>query len=136
MYNDAKSMAWQRLSRYLDDSYEEFVYDKFEICFQYAPVDNWNTVIADLVVIMKKRERWNTNVNYKVRQVKSKFGRLCFYVDNSDDFLAGAIRMAEEQCNKLCFTCDSYDKQKIQTGSFLPKKCTACYDKAKQDEKI
>ena len=119
--------AWECLSSHLDESYKEFVHSKFETCFDYSPVGTWNIVIADLVVIMKKREEWNSDINYKVRQVKNKFGGLRFYVDNEDDFLRGAIKMAEIQCSKLCNTCGSYGKQKIQTGSFTPKQCTGCF---------
>ena len=51
-----RDKAWASLSKHLDGSYEEFVYMKFEECFDYSPVNTWNKVIADIIVIMKKRE--------------------------------------------------------------------------------
>ena len=125
--NNVKQRVWNSLSKYLDESYREYVYKKFETCFDYSPVDTWNIVIADLIIIMKKREEWNTEVNYQVRQVKNKFGGLRFYLDNEDDFIRGAVKLAEAQCSKLCNTCGSYGEQKIQTGSFTPKQCARCF---------
>ena len=63
---DARERAWDSLSKYLDDTYKDFVYRKFDSCFDYSPVDTWNIVIADIVTIMKRREEWNGDVNYKV----------------------------------------------------------------------
>jgi len=122
-----RDRAWASLSKHLDGSYEEFVYMKFEECFDYSPVSTWNKVIADIIVIMKRREEWNGEVDYKIKQVKNKFGGLRFYIENNDDFMRGVIKMAEIQCSKLCNTCGSYGEQKIQTGSYTPKQCTACF---------
>ena len=111
MKANIKQKAWDSLSKYLDETYKDFVYKKFDSCFDYSPVHTWNSVIADIVVVMKKREEWNGEVDYKVKQVKNKFGGLRFYIEGNDDFLRGVIKMAEIQCSKLCNTCGSYGAQ-------------------------
>jgi hypothetical protein len=118
---------WGILSKYLDEGYKNYVLDKFEHCYDFSPNKHWEKYIADLIVIMKHHEEWNTEINYLVVQVKSKFGLLCFYVDNSDDFLRGAIKSIELQCSKTCFTCGSYGEVKRGTSSAFKKYCSACY---------
>tara|TARA_A200000159_G_C7320719_1_gene338753 strand:- start:620 stop:892 length:273 start_codon:yes stop_codon:yes gene_type:complete len=85
----------------------------------------WNSVIADLIKIMKSLERWNDGANYQVQQVKTKFGKLCFYVSSSDRYLEGAIAMAVLQCDKICPYCNSYNEGRIKSGRFV-KKCEKC----------
>ena len=118
--------VWDKLSEHLDDSDKEYVLEKFSDCFDYSPNQHWTSVIADLVKIMKHRENHNKDLNYKVMQVKTKFGRMRFYVENCDDYLYGAIRLAEEQCYKICNTCGSYGKEKLNTGSYNKSHCTWC----------
>jgi uncharacterized protein (DUF2141 family) len=125
--NGVNERAWELLSKYLDDSYKEFVYKKFEDCFDYSPVFSWNTVIADIIVVIKRREDQHEDLDYKIMQVKNKFGGLRIYVEDSDDFLRGVISMAEIQCSKICNTCCSYGKDKIQTGAYTAQQCTSCF---------
>jgi hypothetical protein len=121
-------IVWNRLSKFLSDDYKDFVLRKFHNCHGYSPYGTWDTVIADLVILMKHHEEWNKKSDYQVRQVKSKFGNLRFYVDNADDFIRGAIRIAELQCAKICKTCSSYGCEKIGSsrGPSFAKHCTNC----------
>jgi len=121
-------IVWNRLSSFLSEDYEVFVLKKFEHCHGYSPYKTWDTVIADLVILMKHREEWNKETSYQVSQVKSKFGGLRFYIDNADDFIRGAIEIAELQCTKLCKTCSSYDCEKVGSsrGPLFAKHCVKC----------
>ena len=118
-------LIWSRLSEHLDDSYKEYVLEKFQDCFDYSPSAYWNPVIADLVKSMKYREDYCNDVQYKVAQVKMKFGYLRFYVEGADDFLRGCIALAELQCSKICTYCGSYNEKKAETGRFV-KMCVKC----------
>ncbi len=118
--------AWQHLSKYLDEGYKPYVLKKFENCFDYSPDMFWGPIVADLVKIMKFREDHNEALNYEVLQVKRKFGMLRFYVGGADDYLYGAIRLAERQCTQLCKTCGSYGKEKVSLGSYNGGHCVDC----------
>jgi hypothetical protein len=116
---------WEILSKHLDESYKEYVLDIFDQCFDYSPLNAWNSAIADLIKLMESRSKWIDDVDYKVKQVKVKFGSLRFYVEGGDDYLYGAIAMLEKQTNKLCPHCGSYNKEKIDSGRYI-KKCEDC----------
>ena len=116
---------WVRLQNYLPTDMKEFVLDTFDECFQYSVSRYWDHVIAEVISIMHWR-----NIQHKepikVKQVKSKFGSLRFYVQGyNDDYLYGAIAMAEIECSKICPHCGAYNKQKLRTGRYNTK-CTEC----------
>ena len=122
---EKNTYVWERLSKHLDENRKEFVLEVFEECFDYSPFHSWDKVIADLVTIMYHRKRFYDK-HVKVAQVKSKFGGLRFYIEgDTDDYLRGAIKMAEIQCSKICAHCGSYDREKAKTGRYVVK-CILC----------
>ena len=66
-------------------------------------------------------------VQTKAAQVKEKFGGLRFYVDNSDEYVMGAIQMAEAMSVRTCEKCGSPGKP-IQ-GGWMKTLCTPCKEK-------
>jgi hypothetical protein len=83
--------------------------------------------VADLVYIIYKRQQELTNI--KVLQVKIKFGGLRFYTIGQDEFINGAIYMAEAQCSKICTNCGSYGQTKLNTGRWNAG-CVLCEEKS------
>ena len=76
----------------------------------------WNEVVAirekflskgvePLPWIVEYFEQNPTNpfVDFKVVQVKAKFGTLRFYVESSDDYINGLIAMAESLAHRVVF---------------------------------
>tara|TARA_Y100000114_G_C11762214_1_gene330457 strand:+ start:2951 stop:3346 length:396 start_codon:yes stop_codon:yes gene_type:complete len=118
--------AWECLSEHLDAEFKDYVLLKFSDCFDYSPDVFWAPMIADIVKLMKRREDYDNNIDYKVVQVKRKFGLLRFYVNGCDDYLRGVIALAEWQCTQLCKKCGSYGKEKITLGSYNGGHCVDC----------
>ena len=127
---------WQRLKTYLPDDLENYVLQAFVECFDYSIPKHWDQVIAD--VVMLAYWRWNNKEKtIKIVQVKQKFGFLRFYIDGDDDeYMYGAIQMAERQCTKICAHCGSYgvpkEKPKTRQGVQVQrwnKKCEKCKDR-------
>ena len=100
---------WNRLSKHLNEDKKEFVTDLFSECFDYSPFVPWDKIIADLVSIIHWRTQ-HFDKNFKV---------------DNDDYLRGAIRMAEVQCSKICPFCGSYDLKRVSSGRFA-KRCVQC----------
>ena len=119
-----QEIIWNRLSKYLKEDKKEFVFEVFSNCFDYSPYSAWDKTIADLVNIMYYRKHQH-NKTTKVAQVKSKFGGLRFYTDGDDEYLYGAIRMAEIQCSRICPYCGSVGEEKTETGRFVSR-CVKC----------
>ena len=120
-----KEFIWKRLSKYLNQDKKDFVLKIFSNCYDYSAYSAWDKVIAELVkLIYKRKQRHGKNI--QVVQVKSKFGGLRFYIDgDQDDYLQGAIYMAEIQCSKICPYCGSVDEEREDTGRFV-KRCVKC----------
>lgn len=65
----------------------------------------------------------------KAAQVKEKFGGLRFYVDNSDDYVKGAIQVAELMSVRTCEQCGSPGKP--IRGGWVKTLCSPCEEKRK-----
>ena len=121
-----EGIVWEKLKPHLkNDSMENWVKELFSDCFSYSIPSFWDSIVADLVYIMYKRQQELTSV--KVVQVKIKFGGLRFYTSGQDDFVNGAIYLAESQCLKICTNCGSYGQTKLNTGRWNAG-CVLCAD--------
>jgi hypothetical protein len=58
-------------------------------------------------------------------QMKEKFGGLRFYMDNSDDYIEGMIRMAEYMCDNTCQDCGSEQDLGLTKG-WISVLCRTC----------
>lgn len=58
-------------------------------------------------------------------QVKEKFGGLRFYADNTDDFIQGAISMAESLSYRTCETCGVPGSKR--SGGWIRTLCDGCH---------
>jgi hypothetical protein len=130
MKQNKNTDIWNKLSKYLRDKYKDFVIESFDGCFSYSVPQPWDKIIADLIKVIESHVTYK-GTNIKIAQVKSKFGVLRFYVDgDTDDYIRGAIKMAELQSEKICPHCGSFDKPKVSTGKYL-KGCISCGDNAR-----
>tara|TARA_R110001583_G_scaffold8195_5_gene39627 strand:- start:16508 stop:16912 length:405 start_codon:yes stop_codon:yes gene_type:complete len=128
MKKDKNIYVWERLSEYLDDKMKDFVIDIFDNCFDYSIPKSWDLIIAELVKIIHYRATSCDKKGTKVVQVKTKFGELRFYTEGEhDDYIYGAIKMAEAQAHKICPACSSFDKPRTFSGRYL-KGCVRCED--------
>jgi len=130
MKQNKNTDIWNKLSKYLRDKYKDFVIESFDGCFSYSVPQPWDKIIADLIKVIESHVTYK-GTSIKIAQVKSKFGVLRFYVDgDTDDYIRGAIKMAELQSEKICPHCGSFDKPKVSTGRYL-KGCISCDDNAR-----
>jgi hypothetical protein len=90
------------------------------MCWGFACGDGWYQIIHDLCSVIKNHI-WNLNnsidytnkkegkeephVNCQAVQVKEKFGTLRFYTNYDDEYIAGAIHMAEHVSERTCEVC-------------------------------
>lgn len=63
-----------------------------------------------------------------VTQIKEKYGRLCFYTENSDDEMNGMIDMAKDMCWNVCEFCGS-NSDIITTEGWISRICKICHNK-------
>lgn len=64
-------------------------------------------------------------------QVKEKFGGLRFYMNGTDDYISGAIAMAESISNHICQVCGAPGKNK-PVGSWYTTLCDLHRQEAEQ----
>ena len=58
-------------------------------------------------------------------QVKEKFGGLRFYVNNDDDYIRGAISMAESMSYRTCEVCGNAGNSR--GGGWIRTLCDGCH---------
>ena len=105
------------------------------MCFGITCGNGWYNIIDNLCSIIKTRIRMKRITtssglvpsiifNCEVVQVKSKFGQLRFYVEGGDDYIDGAIRMAEQMSLYTCQNCGRLKKIDSASRTGVCKKCT------------
>lgn len=101
------------------------IVETFPSLFKYVKYfehdEGWNTIIYNLCTAIQRhiqqnerRREWakdkGTIVPYEippvvVQQVKEKLGGLRFYYSGGDDYIAGAVTMAELMADHTCEVC-------------------------------
>ena len=118
------------------DRYEDET--KTCMCWGFDCGDGWEPIIRYLSEVITNHV-WNLNnhIEYKNKhdssnpplesvevhatQVKEKFGTLRFYVDYEDDFIHGAISMAEHVSGHTCEICGK--EGKLNNEGWLSVRC-------------
>ena len=124
----------------LKEKYPQFFPEHF-----FFECDNgWYNILSSLLYRINMHEKHVRQENaYRVRhgrdpveyrkvkiiQVKSKFGTLRFYIDGGDEYVRGAIAVAEDLTSKTCEDCGMPGK--IYTDGWWVVQCPACREKSK-----
>ena len=116
------------------------------MCWGIACGDGWYDLIDELCSQIQNRvENVNRQRKYKADnkvepsdpvdfetfsceavQVKEKFGSLCFYICNGDDYIDGLIDMAESMSSCICPACGKLkDRNCLKTGRYVTL-CSSC----------
>lgn len=74
------------------------------------------------------KEEWRVEAT----QVKEKFGRLCFYVNSSDDELRGMINLAEHLSYRICEACGTTENVKVRDDGWISTLCDNCDQERKK----
>lgn len=99
-------------------------------CGIYYP-DGWNTLISNLCDVVE-RQIGKLPSEHKqqvyVIQIKSKFGSLRYYMNQSTPHINGAIELAESLSFTTCETCSNQASTK-QVGNWTATLCDSCHQK-------
>jgi hypothetical protein len=79
--------------------------------------DGWYELIKNLLHVLNHHvARTPLDGKFRVFTIKEKFGGLRVYVDNGDDFIYGAIAMAECLSNNICDVCGAPGHNQAKNG--------------------
>ena len=122
----------------LKDKYPQF----FPEHFFFECGDGWHGILSSLLYRINKQEEHIRNQNaYRVRhgrdpieyksvkivQIKEKWGGLRFYFDGGDDYVHGAVSLAEDLSYKTCEECGNPGK--VSSGGWYRTRCDECREK-------
>jgi len=100
----------------------------------FAFNDGWLDLVASICYTINSHEKaleqkWGENVDYVVfQQLKEKFGTLRVYYMGGDEYIHGAVRMAENYSSKVCEMCGSQGRPtKTRWIKVLCEKCEKKY---------
>jgi hypothetical protein len=101
------------------------------MCWGFECQGGWYQIIHDLCEVIKNHiQNVNSNIDYvnkkenkeiphvecQATQVKEKFGTLRFYTNYDDDYISGAISMAENASTHTCEVCGKQGKSRVNHG--------------------
>ncbi len=107
------------------------------MCWGVEHGDGWYDIVESLCSTIQSHVDWKRRQNQGLSdkefdenhqviavQVKEKFGGLRFYVNNSDDYVNGAITLAESMSYRTCESCG--DKGHRRSGGWIRTLCDKC----------
>lgn len=83
--------------------------------------DGWFDILYSLCVVIQQHienGHWQYDEPYRFMQIKEKYGTLRVYDSGFDDFIAGAIRVAETMSYVTCESCGAPGKLCCATGGY------------------
>src|ERR1700676_2336400 len=96
--------------------------------------DGWFHLVSRLCTILtlhiKEEIPEDLRSQVYVQQCKQKFGGLRFYLTHTDDYMRGAITMAEYQGSNTCELCGNTGVMK-NIGGFVQTLCSKDFDERK-----
>lgn len=93
--------------------------------------DGWFWLLDNLMSSILNYQKWNKKEGEKfirVKQIKEKFGGLCFYFDGGNEVIRGMVWLAEHQSRKICEYCGSIENVG-KTQGWISVMCKTCYEK-------
>lgn len=75
------------------------------MCWGFCCSDGWFELIDTLCAAISSQVRAGTSPSVVARQVKEKFGRLCFRFRGGDDEIRRQVRLAEDLSETTCEIC-------------------------------
>ena len=91
----------------------------------FAIGDGWFSIIDHLSRTIQSHCDWSkTCPPVTIAQVKEKFGSLRFYYDGGDEYIAGAVSMAESMAGVTCESCGVPGTSR--GGGWIHVACDAC----------
>jgi hypothetical protein len=94
--------------------------NKTAMCWGISVGDGWYNIIDTLCSLIQDRVDWlngegihtyrkmpkdHIKINIEAVQVKEKWGALRFYLNQSDNYIDGAINLAQSLSSKTCSDC-------------------------------
>jgi hypothetical protein len=93
----------------------------------------WHKLISSLSSIIESHIEYSIPDDIKdeifALQIKEKFGGLRFYLNHSDPYINGAIRMAEEMSFTICTNCGNPPEKIKNQSSWIRTLCKPCFEK-------
>lgn len=125
--NDDKEYfkRYETFQKYMESEFPELYKDKKFGGFCVG--EGWRSLIIELSSVISSYIKWETTQNNKdikpieIQQIKEKFGGLRFYYQGGDDYVRGAVRLAEEISYTRCETCGNAGK--VRKGSWIKTLC-------------
>jgi len=75
------------------------------MCWGFECGDGWYDLIDNLCSLIQNYIDWSKCEQVVAEQVKEKFGGLRFYYRGGDDYIAGAVAMADSLSFTICDVC-------------------------------
>jgi len=106
------------------------------MCWGFECGDGWYNIIDGLCTTIQNREYNNKRNNIQIApvvatQVKEKYGTLRFYYSGGDDYIDGAVSMAEYMSEVTCEKCGAPGKLQSYGWAY-----TACDEHTRDEDKL
>ena len=129
----------EELERQLTEKYPNvFVTRRKGDHFYFECGDGWYNIIDSLARVIQGHTEHLKSTGHDISdwsavQVKEKFGTLRFYVAGYDDYVQGAITMAEAQSGYTCEYCGNVGTR--ISGGWVQTLCTVCHTSQEEIKK-
>ena len=117
MKQELEQKFYQRWPQWFNQSF---------LVFDFECGDGWFDLLWKLC---EDIEKLNPNEDFKIVQIKEKFGTLRCYIDGSTDAIFDRISKAEEDSYKICEKCGSTENVSTKGPGWIVTLCKECREK-------
>jgi hypothetical protein len=111
------------MNRELVHRLEEKYFDILGSNLYFEVNDGWYELIKNLLHVLNHHvAQTSLDGRFKIVTIKEKFGALRVYYDIGDDFIDGAIAMAECLSNNVCDVCGAPGRNQVK-NNWLRTRC-------------
>lgn len=116
----------------LQEKYKQYL----QSCLDLSPLNGWYELIDELLRLIDNHLIHDPKLKeiFRIIQVKSKFGGVRIYVDNSDEYIDGIIDMAESMSFHICEGCGNKGSG-ININGWYTTCCKDCESRYRKGER-
>jgi hypothetical protein len=114
MNEDQEFIEYETFSKRMEEKFPKLFANKYG---GFACGKGWWPLLEELCHTIQSHIDWkekqgNPIPQVAIEQIKEKFGTLRFYYQGGDDYISGAVSLAENLTDQLCEDCGGLGKRR------------------------
>jgi len=99
------------------------------MCFGLEIAPSWKEPFEKGLKKLKEELKRQNKTDFRIVQVKEKFGSMCIHAKNTNEELNKILREIESECSRYCEECGAYGSKLRRIDGWFYNLCEECASK-------